>query len=113
MIELVHRLWLFETGAFGLGLLLGVLLGLGRNALTATRAVLLGAVVLLVALVGAALSGLVPGRPGLWIDIAALLLLPYGVGSAAGCAVRRLAGWDSTQPATDPAEPAEPDAPRT
>jgi hypothetical protein len=49
-------------------------------------------VVLALAGAGASFSGLVPGRPGFWLDAGAPMLLAYGLGCLVGAAVRAVRG---------------------
>ncbi|SFG76073.1 hypothetical protein [Methylobacterium gossipiicola] len=72
--------------ALVLGLLLGVavgrLAGLPRTRLAAASAF---ALVLAVAVAGGlSVAGLVPGQPGLWIEITALVLGAYLIGAGFG-----------------------------
>lgn len=88
MILLLSFLWPGLSGTFALGLGAGWLSGLPRGALA--PAVLSLAIA---ALWGAALSGIVPGRAGLWVESAALMLPAYVAGClAAAFGRRRLRG---------------------
>lgn len=67
---------------FLLGAVLGRLAGWPRTRLTVAGTL---ALVLAAALAGGlSVAGLVPGRPGLWVDVAALLLGAYLAGAALG-----------------------------
>ncbi|MCJ2082012.1 hypothetical protein [Methylobacterium sp. J-090] len=78
--------------ALVLGFLLGTVVG-RRAGLPRTRMSVAGALALvLVAAVAGGLSvaGLVPGRPGLWVEVGALLLAAYLAGTGLGAvSVRR------------------------
>ncbi|MGU3540046.1 hypothetical protein [Methylobacterium sp. A54F] len=78
-------MWPGTAGAFALGLLAGWLTGFGHPAAIAG---------LLLAALGlglTAVSGLVVGVAGLWIESAALMLPAYLAGAAAGALALRLA----------------------
>jgi len=82
-------LWPGLAAALALGLGLGALAGFPR-----TRATQLGAALPLLALaviVGLALTDTVPGRAGLRVEIAALVLAAYLVGCGIGALGRTLA----------------------
>jgi hypothetical protein len=83
---LLAGFWPGIAGAFALGLVVGALAGWPER--PAVPLVLCGVAALLVA---AAVSGLVPGLPGLWLDGASLIGPPYCAGCALGALGRRLA----------------------
>ncbi|WP_430910881.1 hypothetical protein [Methylobacterium sp. sgz302541] len=85
MILLLTFLWPGLAGAVALGLGAGRLSGLPRGAVA--PAILTVAVAVLW---GAALSGVVPGRAGLWVESAALMLPAYLAGCLAGALVGRI-----------------------
>lgn len=91
MTLLLAFLWPGLAGALALGLVVGWLSGLPRGVLA--PAVLALA---MLALWGAALSGLAPGRAGLWIESAAAMLPVYVAGCLAGVLLRRLLGRKPT-----------------
>ena len=72
--------------ALGLGFLLGIVVG-RRAGLPRTRATVAGPLALALAAAvagGLSVAGLVPGRPGLWVEAAALLLVAYLAGAGLG-----------------------------
>ena len=87
MTILLQHLWpgLALAGLLGLGF--SVVFGRGYGLPSARLEVVVGAVLLLG--VGLLLSWFqtVPGRPGLWLDIAVLLCLAYAIGTALGLAI--------------------------
>ncbi|MGY2050445.1 hypothetical protein [Methylobacterium sp. JK268] len=86
MDVLIASLWPFCAAALLVGGAVGWFAGrpTGRGARVSALALAL----LTAAAVGAAASGLVPGRAGLWVEIAALLLVPYAAGCALGALPR-------------------------
>lgn len=85
---LLERLWWAVAAASLLGLLFGGIGGPGRGSLSSGRASRLGAVGLLAAAAGVAWLGLLPGRPGLWLEAAVLVGAGYAAGTFAASAVR-------------------------
>lgn len=83
-------LWPWLAAAFGLGLAIGALAGLPRTRATRIAAGL--PLLALAALVGLAVAGAVPGRSGLRVEVAALLLAGYLAGCTLGALARRLSG---------------------
>lgn len=89
MMVLAERLWPAIAVAGVLGLLLTAFIGRGRSSLSASRLV---AGLALAALAGAGVVvwlGIVPGRPGLWVETAVLVLAAYAAGSVFGALIRR------------------------
>lgn len=87
---LLQHLWpaLAVAGVLGLGF--SVVFGAGSGLPSARQDVRLAAILAL--LTGGLLSvlELVPGRPGLWLDIAVLCALAYALGVALGAGLRRI-----------------------
>lgn len=108
MIDLMQRLLPFWLAAAGLGFALGALLGGGRRAFSTRWPVLLAAILALIVGSGLAMSGLIPGRPDLWLDISMLLAVPYGLGCAAGAGLRWAAGWGRGPEEPAPSSPPAP-----
>ncbi|WP_232631221.1 hypothetical protein [Methylobacterium sp. Leaf118] len=83
-------LWPGLAVALALGLAVGGLIGLPRSRGSLGAAVALA--LALAALAGIAVLAALPGRPGLWAEIAALVGAAYGAGCGLGGIGRRLAG---------------------
>lgn len=92
MTELLPTMWPSLAAAAALGLAFAAIGGPGRGSV-GSRA-WFGRAALAAAVAGLILSwsGLVEGRPGLWLDLAAPIVTAYAVGSLAGIAIRRLVG---------------------
>ncbi|WP_336485582.1 hypothetical protein [Methylobacterium nigriterrae] len=85
MTLLLSGLWPGLAGALLLGLAVGRLTGMPRAV-----ALGLGLGTAAACLAGVAVAGLVPGRAGLWVDSAALMLGVYLGGCLCGATARRL-----------------------
>lgn len=93
MISLVVPLWPGLAASLALGLAIGALAGVPRGRATRIAAGLpLLALGLLLGLAG---LDTVPGRAGLWIEIAALVLACYLAGCSLGALARMLSGHTS------------------
>lgn len=103
MSILLQHLWLALAVAAGLGLGFSVVFGAGSGLPSARQDVRLGAILVLLA--GGLLSVLevVPGRPGLWLDIAVLCAAAYALGIATGAVLRRLVKALRRRAQADPA----------
>lgn len=90
MTVLLQHLWPALAVAGALGLCFSLAFGSGAGLPSARHDVRLGAILLL--LVGLLLSVLeiVPGRPGLWLDIGVFCAAAYGGGVAIGAVLRML-----------------------
>ncbi|WP_019904669.1 hypothetical protein [Methylobacterium sp. 77] len=86
MILLLTILWPALLASLALGGSIGWHVGLPRRrtALTAAIGLASGALVL----AGIALAGIVPGRPGFWVESAALNLTVYLIGTGLGALAR-------------------------
>lgn len=93
MSRLVVALWPGLAAALALGLAIGALTGFPRMRATIVASAL--ALVALALLGALAASGTVPGRAGLWVEIAATVLACYLAGCALGALGRRLSGRTS------------------
>lgn len=93
MSLLVISLWPALAAALGLGLAVGALAGFPRERRTAVAAML--PTLVLAGLAGLAVLGTAPGRAGLWVETAALLLAAYLVGCLLGALGRTLSGHAS------------------
>lgn len=87
MNVLLQHLWPGLAVAALLGLGFSVVFGRGYGLPSARLEVIGGAVLLLLAGLVFAWLEIVPGRPGLWLDIAVLCCLAYALGTAAGLAI--------------------------
>ena len=87
MTLLLAGFWPGLAGAAALGLVVGALVGWPDR-----LAVSLGLCVVAGLVAAAAIAGLVPGLPGLWLDGAALMLPVYCAACLLGALGRRLAG---------------------
>jgi hypothetical protein len=67
---------------FLLGVIVGRLAGLPRTRTTVTGTLALALAAAVTG--GLSVTGLVPGRPGLWVEVAALLLVAYLAGAGLG-----------------------------
>lgn len=85
---LLERLWWAVAAASLLGLLFDGIGGPGRGSLSSRRASRLGVLILLAAAAGVALLGILPGRPGLWLEAAVLIVAGYAAGAIVASAVR-------------------------
>lgn len=93
MSPLVFSLWPGLAASLALGLAIGAVTGFPRGRATLVAA---GLPLLALALLGALAGfGRVPGRAGLRIEIAALVLACYLAGCALGALARRLSGRTS------------------
>ncbi|MCJ2131816.1 hypothetical protein [Methylobacterium sp. E-045] len=86
MLLLLTILWPALAASLALGTAIGWHFGPPRGRLS--TAIGLGLGFGAVALGGLAISGLVPGRPGFWVESAALNLTAYLVGAGAGALAR-------------------------
>lgn len=89
MTLLLATLWPVAAGAFGLGLVFGALGGPGLASVSGSVGGRAAALLLLAAAIGASALRLVPGRFGLWLDIALVVSVPYAAGCLLGALVRR------------------------
>lgn len=90
MMSLVSNLWPGLAGALVLGLAAGGLTGFPRGRGPVAAAAVVGAATL--ALAALALLQRVPGRAGLWVETAALMLAAYLGGCFIGALARRARG---------------------
>ncbi|KQO52096.1 MULTISPECIES: hypothetical protein [unclassified Methylobacterium] len=86
MLLLLTILWPALAASFALGTAIGWHFGPPRDRLS--TAIGLGLGFGAVALAGLAFSGIVPGRPGFWVESAALNLTAYIVGAGTGALAR-------------------------
>lgn len=86
MLLLLTILWPALAASFALGTAIGWHFGPPRDRLSTAIGLGLGSGA--VALAGLAFSGLVPGRPGFWVESAALNLAAYLVGAGTGALAR-------------------------
>lgn len=86
MILLLTILWPALVASLALGTAIGWHFGPPRGRLS--TAIGLGLGFCAVAVSGLAISGLVPGRPGFWVESAALNLVAYLIGAGAGALAR-------------------------
>lgn len=101
---LFDHLWPMLAAGFGLGICVGVATCSPRPAAILSRLALTFWAVLVAAGATASALGWLPGRHGLWLDSAVLLVVAYAIGCLCGCAIRR-ALW---RPATSSETPAAP-----
>lgn len=87
MTLLVAQLWPAALAALLLGLAVGWWFGWPGDRAAHAVAVLIAAGALVLAAVAG--GAIVPGEPGLWVETAALLLVPYAIGCVAGAALLR------------------------
>ncbi|WP_407519416.1 hypothetical protein [Methylobacterium oryzisoli] len=87
MTLLLAQLWPAALAALLLGLAVGWWFGWPGDRAAHAAAVLIAAGALVLAAVAA--GEVVPGEPGLWVETAALLLVPYAIGCLAGAVLRR------------------------
>lgn len=102
--------WGWLTGALLLGLAMGwiAVVQHGEGLSKKTARVIAG---LLVVVIGVAVSRVVPGRPGYWLDLGLVMFAAYLVGCTVGSALRdrlvaRQMAAGRIPPPPDPAEPA-------
>ncbi|MHC2088349.1 hypothetical protein [Methylobacterium sp. CM6244] len=86
MLLLLTILWPALAASFALGTAIGWHFGPPRDRLSTAIGLGLGSGA--VALAGLAFSGLVPGRPGFWVESAVLNLTAYLVGAGTGALAR-------------------------
>ena len=88
---LLAGLWPGSLAALALGLAIGGFAGApaGRAIPATLGAVTLGAATL--ALIALAVTGLVPGVPGFWVESAVAVLVPYLAGCGLAALARRVA----------------------
>ncbi|KQP40473.1 hypothetical protein [Methylobacterium sp. Leaf106] len=86
MLLLLTILWPALAASLALGTAIGWHFGPPRDRLSTAIGLGLGSGA--VALAGLAFSGLVPGRPGFWVESAALNLAAYLVGAGTGALAR-------------------------
>ncbi|MBO1018783.1 hypothetical protein IPV08_02200 [Methylobacterium sp. SD274] len=105
MLLLLTILWPALAASFALGTAIGWHFGPPRDRLSTAIGLGLGSGA--VALAGLAFSGIVPGRPGFWVESAALNLTAYIVGAGTGALARlarpspRVSGLDGVSGSPD------------
>jgi len=92
MAVLLQHLWLALAAAFALGFGFTALFGGGARLPSTRWEVRAGALLLLAAGLLVSALALVPGRPGLWLDIAIFCALAYALGTGCGAGLRYLVG---------------------
>ena len=92
MTVLLQHLWPALLLAFALGLGFTLTFGSGSNLPSARIEVRVGAALALVTAAVLAALQVVPGRPGLWLDIAVLCAFAYAAGVAGGSLIRLVVG---------------------
>ena len=108
MTDLFQTSWPSLAAAAALGFIVAAIGGSGRGSVgnrtwfwrTALAAALAGLVL--------SWTGLVEGRPGLWLDIAAPVVAAYTIGCLAGAAIRRLVAAGRPEAAGSPGGAAPP-----
>ena len=89
MMVLLERLWPAMILAAALGAAFAAIGGPGRRLPSSRPAAWVAASAALTLATLLSAFGLVPGRSGLWLDIALVLAAPYGAGVLAGALGRR------------------------
>ena len=90
MTTLLQFLWPALAAAGSIGLCFALAFGSGAGLPSARPEVRIGAVLLVAAGLAVMALELVPGRPGLWLDIGMLCVLAYAAGVAVGTLARRV-----------------------
>jgi hypothetical protein len=95
MSVILQMLWPAFAACAALGFGFGAVFGAGFGLPSATPAVRLAALATSLGIGAVAWSGIVPGRPGLWLDIAAACIASYAAGAILAVCARWALGWFS------------------
>lgn len=92
MTVLLQHLWPALLVAWAMGFIFTALFGAGTRLPSARWGVMAGALLLLLTGILLSVLEVVPGRPGLWLDIGVLCAVAYAVGAGLGAGLRYAIG---------------------